>query len=145
VSKNGTDESAWSGRPIRCMGVRGAIDVVENTADAILAATHELLTAMIDANGINPDDVGSMFMTTTMDLNAEYPAVAARKLGWMDVAILCGHEMNVPHGLPMCLRILIMWNTTRTAQDIQHVYLGEAQTLRPDRTVQQDDVIQTVS
>ena len=136
MSRNETDESAWSGRPIRCMGVRGAIDVTENTADAILDATRELLAARIKANDIDPDDVGSLFLTTTMDLNAQYPAVAAREMGWMDVAIMCGHEMAVPHSLPKCLRILIMWNTTHTAQDIQHVYLGAAQRLRPDRAEQ---------
>jgi chorismate mutase len=113
--------------------VRGAITAEANTAEAILAATHELLTALIEANHIDPDDVGSMIMTTTVDLNAEYPAVAARRLGWLDVAILCGHEMDVPHGLKKCIRILIHWNTTRTAQEIEHVYIGEAQALRPDR------------
>jgi chorismate mutase len=128
--------STQSDQPVRCRGVRGAITAEANTAEAILAATHELLTALIEANQIDPDDVGSMFMTTTIDLNAEYPAVAARQLGWMDVAIMCGHEMDVPHGLKKCIRILMMWNTTRTAQEIRHVYIGEAQTLRPDRAVQ---------
>lgn len=122
-----------SAQPVYCRGVRGAITAEANTAEAILAATHELLTALIEANHIDPDDVGSMIMTTTVDLNAEYPAVAARRLGWMDVAILCGHEMDVPHGLKKCIRILIHWNTTRSAQEIEHVYIGEAQTLRPDR------------
>jgi chorismate mutase len=128
--------STQSDRPVRCRGVRGAVTAEANTAEAILAATHELLTAMIEANQIDPDDVGSMVMTTTTDLNAEYPAVAARQLGWMDVAIMCGHEMDVPHGLKKCIRILVMWNTTRTAQEIRHVYIGEAQTLRPDRAIQ---------
>ena len=125
-----------SDQPLVCRGVRGAITADANTADAILAATHELLTALIEANQIDPDDVGSMIMTTTVDLNADYPAVAARRLGWTDVAIMCGHEMDVPHGLKKCIRILIMWNTARTAHEIQHVYIGEAQTLRPDRAVQ---------
>lgn len=125
-----------SNLPVVCRGVRGAITAEENTADAILAAAHELLTALIEANQIDPDDVGSMIMTTSSDLNAEYPAIAARRLGWTDVAILCGHEMDVPHGLKKCVRILIMWNTRRTAQEIQHVYIGEAQSLRPDRVLQ---------
>lgn len=134
MNKNGNEPGRTaSERPVRCRGVRGAIDVAANTPEAILGATHNLLTAMIEANNIEPDDVGSMFMTTTMDLDAQYPAVAARQLGWMDVAILCGHEMNVPHGLTMCLRILIMWNTILTPQEIRHVYLGEARRLRPDR------------
>lgn len=144
--KNGNEvESVWSSRPVRCRGVRGAIDVAANTSEAIVAATHELLTAMIEANGIDPDDVGSMFMTTTVDLNAQYPAVAARELGWMDVAILCGHEMNVPHGLPMCVRILIMWNTTLSPQEIEHVYLGEARRLRPDRAKEVNETVQKVN
>jgi chorismate mutase len=128
--------STPSDQPVRCRGVRGAITAAANTREAILTATSELLTALIDANHIDPDDVGSMFMTTTTDLDAEYPAVAARQLGWVDVAILCGNEMAVPHGLKKCIRILIMWNTTCTAHEIQHVYIGEAQSLRPDRAVQ---------
>jgi chorismate mutase len=128
--------SSSSDQPVRCRGVRGAITAAANTREAILAATSELLTALIDANHIDPDDVGSLFMTTTTDLDAEYPAVAARQLGWVDVAILCGNEMDVPHGLKKCIRVLIMWNTTRTAHEIQHVYIGEAQSLRPDRAVQ---------
>lgn len=116
-----------------CRGVRGATTVEHNTAAEILQATEDLLQQMIDANGIEPEDVASVFFTTTPDLNAEYPALAARKLGWMDSALLCGHEMNVPHGLPMCIRILCHWNTTKSAAEIQHVYIGKAASLRPDR------------
>ncbi len=124
-----------SDRPTRCQGVRGAITVEANTAAAIRAATHELLRALVEANQIVTEDIGGAFFTTTVDLNAEYPAAAARELGWHDVAILCGHEMNVPGGMPMCLRVLVLWNTTRAPQEIQHVYLREAQALRPDRAV----------
>ncbi|NDJ78786.1 MAG: chorismate mutase [Chloroflexi bacterium] len=115
-----------------CRGVRGAINVAENSRDTILDATRELLQAMIDANAILPDDVASAFFTTTMDLTAEYPAVAARQLGWYDVPLLCGHEMDVPHGLAKCIRILVMWNTTLGPRDIKHIYLRDAVTLRPD-------------
>ena len=73
--------------------------------------------------------------TTTIDLNAEYPALAARALGWHDVALLCMHEMNVPHGLPRCIRILLHWNTAVAAGDVKHVYIKGAVNLRPDRTV----------
>lgn len=124
-----------SGRPIRCQGVRGAISVAANTAAAIREATHELLRTLVEANQIVAEDIGGVFFTTTVDLTAEFPAVAARELGWSDVAILCGHEMNVPGALPMCLRVLLLWNTTRAPQQIQHVYLREAQALRPDRAV----------
>jgi chorismate mutase len=119
--------------PLRCLGVRGATTVEDNTARAILDAAHELLAAIIAANRIEPDDVGAVFFTTTRDLNAEYPAVAARQLGWNEVAILCSHEMEVPHGLERCLRVLVMWNTTLAPRDIRHVYLRGAQSLRPDR------------
>lgn len=124
-----------SDRPTRCQGVRGAITVAANTPAAIREATHELLRALVEANQIVPEDIGGAFFTTTPDLTAEFPAVAARELGWDDVAILCGHEMNVPGALPMCLRVLLLWNTARAPQEIQHVYLREAQALRPDRAV----------
>lgn len=116
-----------------CRGVRGAISVERNTAEAILEATHELLIALVEANQIDPADIASVWFTTTPDLNAEFPAIAARQLGWMNVAIMCGHEMAVPHGLPLCLRVLIHWNTPLAQHEIQHVYLRAAQSLRPDR------------
>jgi chorismate mutase len=117
----------------KCRGVRGATTVAENSTDAILAATRELLFTMIQYNQIDPDDVASAYFTTTEDLNAIYPATAARQLGWYDVPLLCGHEMRVPTGLPHCIRILLHWNTTKNAQEIVHVYLHEAQSLRPDK------------
>ena len=118
---------------LTCRGVRGAITVDENTRPAILGATHELLTAMIEANKIRPHDVASAFFTTTPDLTAEYPAIAARALGWQEVSLLCGHEMDVQHGLKKCIRILIHWNTEKSAKEIGHVYLKGARSLRPDR------------
>jgi chorismate mutase len=120
-------------RPPVCRGVRGATTCSENTEEAILAATRELLYSLIKANNIDPDDVASAYFTTTVDLNATYPALAARQLGWYDAALLCGHEMEVPGSLERCIRILIHWNTTKSAQEIVHVYLHEAQSLRPDR------------
>ncbi|MEK7278976.1 MAG: chorismate mutase [Chloroflexota bacterium] len=117
--------------PVR--GIRGATVAAENTRDSILDATRELLLALIEANGIAPDDVASAWFTTTPDLDAEYPALAARELGWHDTALLCAHEMAVPHGLPRCVRILIHLNTDLPPQAIQHIYLGGAASLRPDR------------
>jgi chorismate mutase len=116
-----------------CRGVRGAITVSSDNEDEILEATRELLQAIVQANEMNVDDVASAYFTTTADLTATYPAYAARQLGWMDVALLCGHEMNVPGGLSRCIRVLIHWNTTRSAQEIVHVYMREARSLRPDR------------
>lgn len=114
-------------------GVRGAINAIANERNAILAATQKLLQQMVQDNGIELADIASLILTTTVDLTAEYPAVAARQLGWVDVPILCGHEMDVPHGLPLCIRALLHWNTTKPAAQVEHVYLGEAASLRPDR------------
>ncbi|CAB5081432.1 Chorismate mutase II (EC [Olavius algarvensis associated proteobacterium Delta 3] len=119
--------------PVRCRGVRGAITVSENSKEAILEATREMLYIIIRANHMHPDDVASAYFTTTADLNATYPALAARQLGWYEVALLCGHEMQVPGGLKRCIRVLVHWNTSRRSRDIVHVYLREAKTLRPDR------------
>lgn len=115
-----------------CRGIRGATTVAANTAQAILEATRELLTAMLEANAVKVDDVAAALFTTTPDLTAEFPAVAARQMGWNDAALLCGHEMNVPGSLPMCLRILLLVNTEKEAQDIVHVYLRGARALRPE-------------
>jgi chorismate mutase len=115
-----------------CRGIRGATTVDSNTPEAILNATAELLTAMVKANSIRSEDVASAIFTTTPDLNAEFPALAARRLGWNDVALLCGHEMAVPGSLAMCLRILLHVNTDKRADQIVHVYLRGAQALRPD-------------
>jgi chorismate mutase len=113
-------------------GVRGATTVKANTREAILEATKELLGAMVEANGIDPEHVASAFFTSSPDLNAEFPALAARQMGWTNVALLCGHEMQVPGSLPMCLRILLHINTEKRAADIVHVYLHGARVLRPD-------------
>jgi chorismate mutase len=116
-------------------GIRGATTAEDNTPEAILAATRELLEALIGANGLQPDDVASAIFTTSPDLNAAYPARAARALGWQDVALLCVHEMDVPHGLEKCIRVLIHWNTTARAGEVRHVYLKGAVVLRPDRAM----------
>lgn len=116
-----------------CRGVRGATTVMRNCKEEILSATRELLLTIIRANDMQLEDVASAYFTTTTDLNAAYPAIAARQLGWYDAALLCGHEMEVPGGLPMCVRILLHWNTTKTSDEVVHVYLHEAKNLRPDR------------
>ena len=116
-----------------CRGVRGATTVKENSVEAILAATRELLYTMVRHNDIDPQDVASAYFTTTTDINAIYPATAARQLGWFDVPLLCGHEMEVPGSLQKCIRILLHWNTDKTPQEIIHVYLREATSLRPDK------------
>ncbi len=116
-----------------CRGIRGATTATDNTREAILEATRELLEQLIAANGIVAEDIASAFFTTTTDLDAEFPAVAARALGWLDTALLCGHEMMVPGSLQRCIRVLVHWNTTRRADEIVHVYIRGAQNLRPER------------
>ncbi len=113
-------------------GIRGAITTTENTQEAILEATTELLQQLIKANDIETDQIALATFTTTVDLNAEFPAVAARKLGWVDTALLCGHEMDVPTGLKKVIRVMVLINTEKEAKDIRHVYMKEARQLRPD-------------
>lgn len=115
-----------------CRGVRGAITAEENSREAILAATRELLSALIMENDLKATDVASVIFTTTSDLNAEFPALAARQLGWMDVPLLCTQEIDVPGSLPRCIRILVNWNTDLGQHQVHHVYLRDAITLRPD-------------
>ena len=115
-----------------CRGVRGATTVQANTRDEILTASRQLLALMIRRNGIGSEDVASAIFTVTRDLNAEFPALAARQLGWIDVPLLCGYEIEVPSGLPRCIRILVNWNTEKTQQEIIHTYIRDAKFLRPD-------------
>ena len=119
-------------------GIRGATTVESNTRDAILDAARELLRAIEESNGFERDHVASILFSTTADLNAEFPAVAARELGWTSTALECVHEMNVPGSLPMCLRVLMHVNTERAPQEIQHIYLRGAQVLRPDLVRKQE-------
>ncbi|HAJ37230.1 MAG TPA: chorismate mutase [Chloroflexi bacterium] len=118
-----------------CRGVRGATTVTRDEREEILKATRELLALMIHLNDIQPEEVASAIFTTTPDLRAAFPATAARQLGWLDVPLMCSHEIEVPGALGMCIRVLIHWNTAKSQREIQHVYLKEAQTLRPDKTV----------
>ena len=111
-------------------GIRGATTADENTKEAILEATHDLLVQLIEANGIDPDSVSAAMFTTTGDLNAEFPAVAARKLGWADVPLMCGHEMGVPDAQQRCVRTLVMVNTDKGPRELSHVYLRDAKNLR---------------
>ncbi|MBK9712792.1 MAG: chorismate mutase [Kouleothrix sp.] len=116
-----------------CRGIRGATTADANTREAILEATREMLTLLIEENGIEPDDIASAIFSTTPDLNAEFPAAAARQLGWLDTALLCTHEMAVPGSLERCIRVLIHWNTTRRVGEIRHAYIRGASSLRPER------------
>jgi chorismate mutase len=114
-------------------GVKGATTTDGTTAEAVLAATEQLLAALIDANCIDQDDVAAVQFTTSPDLVAEFPAVAAReRIGWNDVPLMCGHEMARPGALAQCIRILIFWNTDKAQNEVRHAYLNDAAKLRPD-------------
>src|SRR6056297_1222715 len=115
-----------------CRGVRGATTVSANDRDEILASTRQLLALVMRRNEMLPCDIGSATFTVTRDLDAEFPALAARQLGWLDVPLLCGYEVAVPGSLPQCIRVLIHWNTPRGQSEIEHIYMRGAKVLRPD-------------
>lgn len=115
-----------------CRGVRGATTADENSKDAILTATRQLLALMIRINGIEPEHVASAIFSLTRDLDAEFPALAARQLGWLDVPLLCTYEVDVPGSLRRCVRVLLHWNTDKPQSEIRHIYVKEAERLRPD-------------
>lgn len=115
-----------------CRGIRGAITVEEDSAAAILEATCEMLVRIVEANGVATEDVASAFFTVTPDLSAAFPAQAARDLGWAHVALLDAQEVPVPGSLPHCVRALVHWNTGKAQDEIHHVYLRGAASLRPD-------------
>jgi chorismate mutase len=115
-----------------CRGIRGATLVAANTKEDILAATKELLQQMIESNQVEKEAVACVLFTTTADLDAEFPALAARQLGWTEVPLLCSQEMGVPHSLPRCLRILILFNTEKKTEEIIHVYIRGAEVLRQE-------------
>ena len=110
-------------------GIRGAAPVKDNTAEAVMAATTSLLQELVAANGFSPDHVVSAIFTLTPDLNAAFPAAAARALGWTNVPMLCAQEILVPGAMPQVVRVLIHAQVEGT---VRHVYVGRAAALRPD-------------
>jgi chorismate mutase len=121
-----------AGAPTVLRGIRGATTVTEDAADAILAATEELVREIVTANNLRPEDVASALFTVTPDLHAEFPAAAARRMGWTMVPLLNFTEIGVPGRLQRCIRVLVHVNTSHTQNDMVHVYLREAVSLRPD-------------
>ena len=111
-------------------GIRGATTVSGNTKEEIVLATKELLSEIAKRNQLKAADIVSIIFTATEDLNAEFPAVAAREQGWNDTPLLCAREINVPGSLPRCIRVLLQVNTEMDQSKIQHVYLREAVNLR---------------
>lgn len=115
-------------------GVRGATTVANNEAPAIIAGVQELLADLVKINGIDTQDIGAVIFSSTPDLNSAFPAAGARGLGWNDVPLFGAQEIENPDGPQFCIRVLILWNTDKPQQDIQHVYLHGAKILRPDLT-----------
>ena len=118
-----------------CRGVRGATTVDTTDKESVLRATRELLALIIRVNNIESEDVASVWFTTTTDITSVFPAMAARQLGWLDVPLMCSHEMTVDGALQKCVRVLMHWNTATPQSEIQHVYLREARALRPDKSI----------
>jgi len=116
--------------PVR--GIRGAINVASNTKKEILSRSRELLEAMVRANRIQAADVATAIFTLTPDLDAEFPAIAARQMGWTDVPLMCAGELGVRGGMKKVVRILLLVNTNTPASKIRHQYLGDTPRLRPD-------------
>jgi chorismate mutase len=112
-------------------GIRGATTVEGNGRDEILAATRELLEVLVRLNGLRPDDVAYVWFTVTPDLDAEFPAFAAREIGWTEVPLMCGREIPVPDAISGCIRVLIDWNTAKSQREIRHAFLRRAKELRP--------------
>ncbi|HLQ52849.1 MAG TPA: chorismate mutase [Streptosporangiaceae bacterium] len=112
--------------------IRGAIQVDENERAAVLGGTAELVTEVMSRNGLTPADVISVVFTATHDLTAEFPALAARKLGFQDVPLLCATEMNVPGSMPLVVRLMMHVETDQPRSAVQHVYLRGASALRLD-------------
>lgn len=114
--------------------IRGAITVERDDPALIRAATRELLEGLAARNALSPDRVISAIFTATHDLASEFPARAARELGWVDVPLLCAREIPVPGSLPRCIRVLLHVETDRAREHVEHVYLRDAAALRPDLT-----------
>lgn len=114
-------------------GIRGATTAETDTRESILTSTRELLNAIVQANRLDARDIASVMFTTTKDLCSEYPARAARDLGWHTVPLLGGTEMDLAGGIPRCIRVLLLVNTRKAQASMKHIYLREARALRPDR------------
>lgn len=114
--------------------VRGATTVEINNTDEIIRETEELLKKIIEENSIETDDIISVFFSVTKDLDAVFPAVAARRLGWTNIALMCTNEIDVPGSLEKCIRVLIHFNTNKKNEEMKYIYMKRAKSLRPDLT-----------
>jgi chorismate mutase len=112
--------------------IRGATTVVTNNEQEILEATAELLEKIVEQNGITVEDIISIIFSTTKDLDAVFPAVAARRLGWIHTAMMCTNEIDVPGSLTKCIRVMMHINTEKKNDELKYIYLRDARSLRPD-------------
>jgi chorismate mutase len=112
-------------------GIRGATTVERNDRAEILGATRELLEVLVRLNGLRPDDIAYVWFTVTPDLDAEFPAFAAREIGWTEVPLMCGREIPVPGAIAGCIRVLVDWNTAKPQREVRHAFLHRAKELRP--------------
>ena len=114
-------------------GIRGATTIEKDEREQVFAAVRELLEAILSANpDLRSADIASAIFTVTGDIASAFPAAAARAMGWGEVPMLCTREIPVPGSLPLCIRVLLHWNTEKNSQEIKHVYLRNAKALRPD-------------
>jgi chorismate mutase len=120
--------------PVR--GIRGATTVAANDAESIVEATEELIRELVRLNDLDVEEIAFGYFTTTTDIDAEFPALAARRLGWVDVPLLCGHDMEVrqpnPRAITMCVRLLLLYNTDRRQGEMRHAYLRGASAIKRD-------------
>ena len=117
---------------MHCRGIRGATTVERNDREEIFAATTELLQLMVEHNELQTEDIASAIFTMTEDLDAEFPALAARFMGWTETALMCMREIPVPGSLGKCIRVLLHVNTDHSLSEIQHIYIRGAVNLRPN-------------
>ena len=133
--------------PVR--GIRGATTVAANEADEIVEATEELLRELVRLNGLDFEEIAFAYFTTTQDLDAEFPALAARRLGWVDVPLLCGHDMDVrqpnPRGVERCVRVLLLYNTDLRQREMRHAYLRGALAIKQDLDAMRSQLEATVT
>ena len=113
-------------------GIRGATTVEKNDKETIMEAVQELLTILTNDNDLKLEDIGAVIFSSTPDINAAFPAVAARRMGWDLVPLFGTQELDVPDGVKQCIRVLILWNTPKKQSEVNHAYLKNSCVLRPE-------------
>jgi len=129
-----SNETSEEAGVVKCRGIRGATTVAANDREEMLSATRELLERIVARNEVEVEEIAAVYFTVSDDLDAEYPALAARQLGWTETALLCAREIPVSRQtVRRCIRVLMLVNTALSQREIRHVYLREAVALRPTR------------